>query len=472
MNIPRVGLLGVGIASILFAAGCSGGQAGPPPDVDATVEARVNPAKASISVPPASALTAAPLSSTATPSPTPVPAPSESEEFWNRSLVWEEGKLPPSCGVSIFTHPVVDPEDVTPGFSVNKVYPHSHMVSMDTRVIDEGYPRLAGVHYSEQVQLYAPADIYHMQVWRIVRKSHDGGAYEDWGIKADICEGYRLIFGHVERPIEEILGEVRKADIHGWSNCPVSTTEEALVTPRVGSCVWGVFFDPPISAGTPIWKSNGYSSGFDFGLELLGLTAKELRQHPSYGYSINPWAYSGGVSVCTLEYFPEPYRTAYLESMAGPCGPFNQDVPGTAMGVWLPVPPPADGSVPDRGPGTVWQLLGVGGEGVVLGLYLFEDSKDHSFHQMNSGTQLPGISAGKFWIETVSDGLVNREWDSVVPGEVYCTEIVARLITEVTKVMLVEVSEDGRTLTIEVITGTQCPDGPYSFSTDAHTMYR
>ena len=107
-----------------------------------------------------------------------------------------------------------------------------------------------------------------------------------------------------------------------------------------------------------------------------------------------------------------------------------------------------------------------------LGLYLYEDSKDDSFHRMNSETQLPGIPAGTFWIETVSDGLVNREWDSVVPGAVYCAELISRNIDTATEVMLVEVFEDGRTLTIEVITGTQCPDGPYSFSTDAHTMYR
>ena len=519
MNIPKVVLLGVGIGSLIIAVGCAGGQARPTPDTDATVEARVKPAEASISVPTAAPLptntktayapgpTPAPqvvieeevnevpaevvvkeevkkiveVVVTATPGPvptakpssTPIPSPTpRPTEFWNRSLVFEEGKLPPSCGDSIFTHPVVDPEDATPSFSVNKVYPHSHMVYMGTRVLDEGKSRLEGVHYSEQVQLYAPADIYHMQVWRTVRESHDGGSYEDWAIKADICEGSVLIFGHVGRPIEEILVEVRKADIARWSDCPVSTTEEALATPRVGSCVWGVFFNPPISAGTPISKSSGYSGGFDFGFELIGLTAEELRQHPSYGYSINPWAYSGGTSVCTLDYFPEPYRSSYLESMEGKCGPFNQDVPGTAMGVWLPAPPPADGSAPDRGPGTVWQLLRVGGDGVVLGLYLFEDSKDDSFHQMNSGTQVPGIPAGKFRIETVSDGLVNREWDSVVPGEVYCAELNSTNINTATEVMLIEVSEDGRTLTIEVITGTKCPDGPYSFSPDAHTMYR
>ena len=359
MNIPRVGLLAVEIASILFAAGCAGGQAGPTPGINATVEARVEPAETS----------------------------SGSEVFWNRAMVGEDGEPLPSCGDSIFTHPVVDLEDANPFFLVNKGYPHDHMVYWGTRKFyDRESPPPVGVLGTEQVQLYAPADIYYMQVSRSVNESHDGGTFEEWSIGASICEGYKLGFGHVGRPVEEILSEVKK--LVPYTDCPVSTTEEALVTTEVGDCQWGLFFNPPFSAGTPISKSSGYAAGFDFGLKLLGLTAEELRQQPSYGYAINPWAYSGGVAVCPLEYFPEPYRTAYLDSMAGRCGPFNQDVPGTAMGVWLPFPPPADGSVPSGGPGTVWHFLPRESD-----LYLWEDSVDESVHKLISGGQLTGVPA-------------------------------------------------------------------------------
>ena len=303
----------------------------------------------------------------ATPTSTPTPAPQESEKFWNRAIVGPNGEPLPSCGDPMFTHPLVAPEEATPFLFVEDVYPHSHIVYWRTRKLYGREPPPAGVLHSDPVQLYATADIHSMQVWRIVLESDVEGTFDDWQIKADICDGYRLIFGHIGSPIQEILDEVKKATPRDWSDCPVATTEEALVITNAGYCVWDVVFDPPISAGTPISRSNGYTSGFDFGLELLGLTAEELRAHPSYGYSINPWAYSGGISACTLEYFPEPYRTAYLESMDGRCGPFNQDVPGTAMGVWLPVAPPADGSVPDRGAGTVWRSLGIGGEGLVRG---------------------------------------------------------------------------------------------------------
>jgi len=447
MNFPRVGLLGVGIASLIFAAGCSGGRAGAPPDVDATVEARVGPTKASL---------------------TPIPTPSTSEEFWNRAMLGEDGKPLPSCGDSIFTHPVVDPKDATPFFLVNKGYPHDHMVYWRTRKLYEVDPP-AGVPGWAQVQLFAPADIYFTKVWRNVHESHDGGTYEEWGAYTIICEGYNLVWGGFGRPVEEILYNFRTTVPVEWTDCPASTTEEALVTTEVGECRWDVFLNPPIKAGTPIWKTSGYELGFDFGLELLGLTAEELRQHPSYGYSINPWVHSGGNAVCTLEYFPEPYRTAYLESMAGRCGPFNQDLPGTAMGMWLPLRPPADGSVPDHGPGTEWQSLR---RHFTSGLYLWEDSVNGSVHRLHTGSQIPGVPEGSYGIETVSDGLVNREWDSVVPGEVYCVELAPRFGATVTEVVLVEVSEDGRTLTIEGITGTQCPEGRYSFSPDAHTMYR
>lgn len=122
--------------------------------------------------------------------------------------------------------------------------------------------------------------------------------------------------------------------------------------------------------------------------------------------------------------------------------------------------------------GVHWEWVG---EGLELGLYLFEDSVDESVHKLHSGSQLPGVPEGHYRIETVSDGFVNRKWDSVVPGEVYCAELRGQWAVwgwEVTEVVLIEVSADGRTLTIEGIAGTQCPEGRYSFSTGAHTMYR
>ena len=150
---------------------------------------------------------------------------------------------------------------------------------------------------------------------------------------------------------------------------------------------------------------------------------------------------------------------------------------GHCHGSVVAVPPPADESVPDRGSGTVWQSMGIGGEGLASGLYLFEDGVDESVHKLHIGSQLPGIPACKYRIETVSDGLVNRQWDSVVPGEVYCAELrrqwaVSGWDYTVTGVVLIEVSEDGRTLTIEGLTSTRCSESLYLFSTTAHTMYR
>ena len=211
----------------------------------ATVVGRAAPTREQVSTP-----TPTPVPP-ANPSPTPIPPPSEFGEFWNRAKVGQDGEPFPSCGDSIFTHPVVEPDDATPFLWVEDVYPHEQMVYWATpRLNDEGF-QPAGVLNSEQVQLYAPADIYFMQVWRGVRESHDGGTSEDWGKLTVICDGYSLSWGHVGRPIEEILDAVRKTVPVEWSSCPMSTSEEALVTTEVGDCVWRVFFNPPISAGTP-----------------------------------------------------------------------------------------------------------------------------------------------------------------------------------------------------------------------------
>lgn len=98
-------------------------------------------------------------------------------------------------------------------------------------------------------------------------------------------------------------------------------------------------------------------------------------------------------------------------------------------------------------------------------------------HKLHIGSQLPAIPADHYRFETVPSGLVNREWDSVVPGQVYCAELTSRFDQTTVYAVLVEVSEDGRTLTIEAVTvegtaGTACPEGRFSFSADAHTMYR
>ena len=113
------------------------------------------------------------------------------------------------------------------------------------------------------------------------------------------------------------------------------------------SCRWD--FPTFIPSGTPLFKSSGFSGGFDFGLLLAGLTAAELQQQPGYGYSITPWRTGGsGKAVCPLEYFQEPLRSEYKKFLGDfNCGPFNQDVPGTAMGFWLGIQvvsdPPSSG---------------------------------------------------------------------------------------------------------------------------------
>lgn len=108
----------------------------------------------------------------ATPSPvpaptacsSPIPVQDESEEFWNRATAGKDGEPFPGCGDSVITHPVVDPDDATPSFFVEDVYPHSHMVYWGTRRLYDRETPPAGVARSEQVQLFAPADIHSMEV--------------------------------------------------------------------------------------------------------------------------------------------------------------------------------------------------------------------------------------------------------------------------------------------------------------------
>ena len=83
----------------------------------------------------------------------------------------------------------------------------------------------------------------------------------------------------------------------------------------------------------------------------------------------------------------------------------------------------------------------------------------------------------QYYFSTVSDGLVNRRWDSIRPGQNYCTELKQGINmyerdTEVRKIVITALSEDGTQLTIEAIDNDQCGDGPWEFQGRERTFYR
>ena len=398
--------------------------------------------------------------------------------FWNAPMT----NVPKCTADFEFSHELADPKEVQEiYFGVGShIAPHEHMVywathqiggpselnnpdapsTLKTETAAANPPH--GTQVSEKIQLYAPTDIYRIDARRETRSIDEGPTYVEWGAYLTTCDGHLLMLGHIAEPSDKIM-----AALEGTGpECDVPTS----VVGQVG-CVW--ITETFIPAGTPIFKSSGVASGFDFGLMLAGLTVEELQEEPGYGYSITPWRVSSGSAVCPLEYFPEPLRAEYLtrlsDSATGElfeCGPFNQDVPGTAMGFWLP----------SASPDTIPSLLSEREVDEWETIWLFQSNRDSLMHGIVAGNNTFGLDHGVYHYPTVSDGLVNRRWDSVKPGHTYCAEFGeswdedSELTIEQTLIM--RLSEDGTALTVEAINNDKCGEGPWLFQGGERTFYR
>ncbi len=412
---------------------------------------------------------------TETVTPTPAIVPSTSEEpaattpptatpsttAWTRS---DGSPLPPCDGKFAFTAALVDPDDVEsvmfhPG---GHITPHEHMAYWSTG--DSTDP--TGLLRSNQVQLTAPADFFVVGLGWEHRGDGEGGSYLEWGGYVTFCDGHGASFGHVGRPTDELLGILESGivveSMTGQADCDLGGDAASAVGEGCRKSI-----EAFVPAGTKLFRSSGITSGFDFGLELNGLTVDELTKHPSYGFSITPWRSPSGSAVCPLDYFPEPWRSDYFALFASTrCGPFNQDAPGTAMGLWFPspspdLPPPPWEPWPNEEFESIW---------------LFAYHNDPASHEVTVGNDSFGLERANFVIATRDRGTVNRRWDEVVAGDVYCAELLradSAFSHESTPsaIALLELSADGQSLTIEGFRQTACVEG-LDFGEKAHTFHR
>jgi len=382
--------------------------------------------------------------------------------FWNTPM--QAVDVTCADGGFAFTAPVIDPADAndvmfSPG---SHVTPHDHMAYWSTS--NSADPN--GLHVSRRVPLSAPVDVYIVDLWWEQRSHPDHGPYLEWGSYLYTCDGHQLMFGHVADPTDELLeflaSGVVQESMSDDPNCDLAGDQAAEIGTSCRRTV-----EAHVPAGTPLFSSSGIAAGFDFGLSLFGLTIDELTRHPSYGFSITPWRSGSGRSVCPLEYFPEPWRSQYLNLMSSVrCGPFNQDVQGTAMGLWFPSPSPDQPPRPWEGwPDEEW-------DSIWLSTYHAESTK----HELSVPDDSFGLRYGKYVVVTAAEGTLNRRWDDVTPGGLWCFELrrsdsAFSHEPEPSTIALIELSADARALTIEGFDRASCT-GDLAFSDRARTFHR
>ena len=435
---------------ILLVVGCGGSTA----DVDATVEARLEKQLAEI----VNTATPAPTTSTPTPTPAPTATPTqEAPQSFNTASFWNEPLYPVTqkcTGSFQFTHMLVDAADVksigvSPG---SHIAPHGHMAYWATDQVENQLQEPGEKQFSEKVQLYSPTDIFYVHM--------ETNARQEWGGTLHACDGHEIELGHVSDPSDQF-------------NLILSQNEPEPGCGEIG-CKWS--FPTFIPAGTPLFKSSGFTAGFDFGLKLVGISAEELQEQSGYGYSITPWRTGGsGNAVCPLDYFKEPLRSDYKNLLGDyNCGPFNQDVHGTAMGFWIDTP--SSDSFPGFHSRDEW------GVDEWKTIWLFQDFRKtaSSNYNITVGTNTFGLSGGghnEYSYIALQSGLVNRAWDDIKPGKNYCVELKVKenmsvVAEDVHKILILNVSEDGKQLTVEALDNNQCGDGPWQFQGGERTFYR
>jgi hypothetical protein len=357
--------------------------------------------------------------------------------FWNKPM-WDGL---PECTTDFgFSHQLVAAESVGqimfgPG---GHVWPHEHMTYW------------AVAEETDVVQLYAPTDIFRIDMRTGSLSDLEEDPYTEWGGALYLCDGHMLGLGHIAEPSDEVLAILADAE----RECDVG-------------CRWNT--ETFIPAGTPIFKSSHYVRAFDVGLRMAGLTAEQLQELPGYGYSITPWRAPGGNAVCSLEYFPDPIRSDYLNLLhSSTCGPFNQDVPGTAMGYWMPSPSPDTfPSLPSE--------RDIPAEDEII--WLHQTVTESAMHTISVGSTTFGLDFGHYVYTTASSGLVNSRWDFVKPGYTYCTELQKKINQymweeDVERILLTRLSKGGASLTVEATNNDKCGDGPWTFQGGEQTFYR
>ena len=161
----------------------------------------------------------------------------QNETFWNEPR-WP---VTQKCNGNFqFTHKLAEPKVIMqimfgPG---SHVWPHEHMTYW--AVADD-----AGI-----VQLYAPTDIYRIDVGTGSLSDLERDPYTEWGGMLYLCDGHALGLGHVAEPSDEILAILADAE----RDCDVG-------------CRWNT--ETFIPAGTPIFKSSHYIKAIDIGLQMV-----------------------------------------------------------------------------------------------------------------------------------------------------------------------------------------------------------
>lgn len=283
------------------------------------------------------------------------------------------------------------------------VFPSPHLY-FNVRLTDPGNFNSLPV----EVEAVAPADLTITTVKFIEAKGKPD--YNDGMVAFGVCREFKAYFDHLKTFAPKIKEAYDKAPVKRCDEYsltypqPVGTIDFKLCEKTVNI---------EIKKGEKIGTAGGGEGQkvFDFGSFDKRVTAKQFA-NPKRWLGREHFVYL----ACSLDYYPESLKSQLKERLGGfgqkgevrnaLCGEVIQDIPGTAMGAWVP-------------PGTD----AISHEPPYLALAHDYIEPQYLVFSMGDSAEKAGLPHGEYTFLPRNDGLVNRHFKDIKSdGKIYCFE--------------------------------------------------
>lgn len=293
--------------------------------------------------------------------------------------------------------------------------------------------------------LYAPADMTLTQL--VLSYNQD---YIIYSLVFSVCEEVRLYFLNVISVTHaKMVEEIEK------SGCPADGAERNYEACKIY---------PNLKVTTGEVLGTVGALGKNFGLDV-GVRDTRL-EHGRTGF-ISPekfcniqkeTVYERCYAACFFDYMEKTAAEPYLERAGGQglkltaeprCGNIYYDVRGSAQGYWF-FP---GGSILSE----------------TTHLFLGQYPYNPSLEQFSTGTSIPGLNSGTYSYIPKDSGLVNRRFKDITDHSIYCFD---GMSDGSGFTMLLQLSEDAQTVTVEKQNSSACGEGSWSFTSNPVSFER
>lgn len=301
------------------------------------------------------------------------------------------------------------------------------------------------------VETVAPADLTITTVKFIEAKGKP--TYNDGMVAFGICKEFKAYFDH----LKSFAPKIKEA----FDRAPVKRCDEySLTYPEPTGTIDFKLCEKTINVEIKKGEKVGTAGGgegqkvFDFGSFDKRKTGKQFA-NPKRWLGREHFIYI----ACSLDYYPPALKSQLKERLGGfgqkgevrnaSCGEVIQDIPGTAMGAWVP-------------PGTD----AISHEPPYLALVHDYIEPQYLVFSMGESGSKAGLPIGKYTFLPRNDGLVNRHFKDITSdGKIYCfeTEDLYQANTR-QKINILITMPTSEKLRIQKLTNASCGSGPWQMT--------